>query len=225
MKKIPTDMAPGTIHKTKHCGDLEIISYLSSRCVLVRFFSPLHETTVISSHIRNGSVKNRMMPSVYSVGYLGEGHHKTKDSGKVTPAYNYWKHMLARCYSEVTLRKFPSYRGCTTCPEWHNFQVFADWFEENFPKDGVVYELDKDIKIQGNREYSPASCLFVTRQENNKEKNVRNCSKTASYINPLGKKVDVRNIRAFCRDNKLNPSSMRLVSAGRQNHHKGWKAA
>jgi len=30
----------------------------------------------------------------------------------------------------------------------------------------VTYQLDKDIKVQGNKLYSPDTCLFVTQEQN-----------------------------------------------------------
>ena len=47
--------------------------------------------------------------------------------------------------------------------EWHNFQVFAKWFDENY-KEGFV--LDKDILLKGNKIYSPDTCVFVPREIN-----------------------------------------------------------
>jgi hypothetical protein len=42
-------------------------------------------------------------------------------------------------------------------------------------------------------------------------------------INPEGQVVQVKNLRRFCKDNDLNYSSMRDVSYGRQQMHRGWK--
>ena len=47
--------------------------------------------------------------------------------------------------------------------EWHNFQNFAQWHEENYIE-GFV--LDKDILQKGNKIYSPENCCFVPNEIN-----------------------------------------------------------
>ena len=81
-----------------------------------------------------------------------------------------WRSMLQRCYMQNESQK--TYIGCSVVNEWHNFQNFAKWFELNWPKDGGLYELDKDIKVKGNKTYGPDFCLFVTKQENLSDKSV-----------------------------------------------------
>lgn len=51
---------------------------------------------------------------------------------------------------------------------WHNFQVFANWYTDNYPRNlaSGEYQLDKDIRIEGNKEYGPDACKFVSRSEN-----------------------------------------------------------
>lgn len=75
--------------------------------------------------------------------------------------------MIQRCYSEKALIKFPNYRGCTVCEEWHNFQVFGKWFDENYYKVGNErIHLDKDILHKGNKIYSPNTCIFAPERIN-----------------------------------------------------------
>ena len=66
--------------------------------------------------------------------------------------------MLARCYSNETLKDNPTYRGCTVCSEWLRFTTFKKWMEKQ-KWEGM--QLDKDILIQGNKVYSPKACLFI----------------------------------------------------------------
>lgn len=105
----------------------------------------------------------KMKPSVCGVGYLGIGEHKTSFRGEHTKVYRTWKDMLKRCYSEKYLQKYPSYKGCTVCNEWLNFQVFAEWFYDYYVDD---YHLDKDILFKGNKIYSPETCCFVSARIN-----------------------------------------------------------
>lgn len=108
-------------------------------------------------------MKDKFKPSVCGVGFIGDGVHKVHINGKISKAYSVWSHMLARCYSDLYQKSKPAYKGCAVCPEWHDFQVFGDWFALNYV-DG--YHLDKDILKQGNRIYSPDACIFVSHQIN-----------------------------------------------------------
>ena len=71
-----------------------------------------------------------------------------------------WTHMMKRCYGNNRTKKNLSYVGCTVCEEWHNYQNFARWFEENYWH-ADFYVLDKDILKKGNKVYSPDTCLLV----------------------------------------------------------------
>lgn len=74
------------------------------------------------------------------------------------PAYIAWKNMFVRCYSEVELEKHPTYTGASVCKEWLSFMSFRSWWIENHI-DG--FDIDKDLLITGNLEYSPDKCVFV----------------------------------------------------------------
>lgn len=114
------------------------------------------------STFKTGEIKNPFDRSVYGIGFLGEGKYTPTIGNKITEQYRAWRDMLNRCYSESRLKKFPSYRGCIVCDEWHNFQNFAKWYHENFYEvDGEVMCLDKDILIKNNKVYSPETCVFV----------------------------------------------------------------
>lgn len=116
-----------------------------------------------SSDIRKGKVKNYYHPSVYGVGFLGEGNHRASIGRKHTEAYKTWKSMLRRCYSDDYQIEKPSYIGCSVDPEWHNFQNFADWFYSNYVEG---WSLDKDILHAGNKIYSKSTAVFVPRHVN-----------------------------------------------------------
>jgi len=80
------------------------------------------------------------------------------------PFYQVWKSMLERCYSEKYQRKQQSYLGCSVKKEWLTFMVFRDWMER---QDWQGKQLDKDLKIVGNKIYGADSCVFITRKINN----------------------------------------------------------
>jgi len=103
-------------------------------------------------------MKDVFKKSVYNTGYLGLGEYSSKDK-----AYVSWKNMLFRCYSKNRLDKFPSYINCIMCNEWHNFQNFAKWFNDNYIE---YYHIDKDLLFKKNNIYSPETCIFLPQEIN-----------------------------------------------------------
>lgn len=112
----------------------------------------------------SGSIKCPYHKNIYNTGYIGEGLYITKENGVQKESYKTWFRMIRRCYDPYTLNtdKHRKYRDVTVCEEWHNFQNFAKWYEENYYEvDGERTELDKDILVKGNKIYSPETCIFV----------------------------------------------------------------
>ncbi len=113
----------------------------------------------------------KMKPSVYGVGYLGVGNYRAREESKgMTKEYVMWTNMLSRCYGQP-YRDNPinstRYAECTVCDEWHNFQNFAKWCNEqpNFGK--PRYALDKDMIDFGNLIYCPEKCCVLPSAVNN----------------------------------------------------------
>ena len=122
-----------------------------------------YEKYCCARDIRLGKVKNPYHPSIYGVGYIGKGYG-IEDKRR----YSTWIDMLKRCYDPKYQIKYPSYIGCSVCKEWHNYQNFAKWYDENYYKCGNERMcLDKDILIKGNKVYSPETCVFVPTAINN----------------------------------------------------------
>jgi hypothetical protein len=121
---------------------------------------------VTYSDVKRNRIKNPLIPSVYGVGFLGVGDHKAFIGGKTTRIYETWRHMLYRCYKSNA----KAYEGCCVSSEWHNFQQFC----EDFPNlegydlwlNNKNYQIDKDLKIPGNRVYCKNSCKLVSQKEN-----------------------------------------------------------
>lgn len=118
-------------------------------------------------HFKKGNVKCPYERRYYGKGYIGEGKYKVEINRKYTKHYSVWNSMLQRCYSSKAIEKRPTYKGCSVCPEWHNFQLFSEWFDRNYYKiDGELMNLDKDILCKGNKIYSPSTCIFVPQKIN-----------------------------------------------------------
>ena len=218
MRTPPKDMIVGTIHKTNNCDNLHIVEYIDSCNVRVSFLNTGYTAVVEAGNIRKGSVKDLLSPSVYGVGCVGIGKHETKINGRNTKPYDTWNSMLTRCYSQKSMMRSPTYHDVTVCEEWHNFQNFADWFYVNYAK-GL--HLDKDVKVKGNKIYSPDTCLFITKANNS----IQAKASRHTFINPQGESVEVYNLTQFCRDNNLHQQCMSRVHLGERPHHKGWLKA
>ena len=113
-------------------------------------------------NFQNGNIKCPYEPRMYGIGYIGEGEYQTKDNGKFTSQYVFWKSMMTRCYNTDFHYKEPKYIDCSVSTEWFNFQCFAQWYEENYYEiPNELMNLDKDILYKNNRIYSPKNCIFV----------------------------------------------------------------
>ena len=206
------------IYKSTRSGGFKIIRHTSKERVLIEFINTGCQSIVYLHQAKMGSVKDRLKPSVLGVGFIGNGKYKSSIKGRHTKTYKTWMGMLSRCYCHKHQERQPTYKGCSVSPIWHNFQNFAKWFDNNYI-DGL--ELDKDIKVKGNRIYSPNTCLFVNAADNT----IKATAKHYTFISPNGEVVNIYNMSEFCRNNELQQTSMIAVNKGKSNHHKGWAKA
>jgi hypothetical protein len=155
----------GEKYITNESYEIEIIECFSANNYNILFTQSGRVLEGIQySHIKRGQVKNPFHPSVYGVGYIGVGIHRVSLNREHTEAYKTWRRMLMRCYSSTTQEKQPTYKGCTVDERWHNYQNFAEWFENKYVKD---WQLDKDILTKGNKIYSSETCCFCPSEINN----------------------------------------------------------
>lgn len=106
--------------------------------------------------------------SVCNIGYMGVGRYKTSNKHGTSKYYTTWKNLFTRCYGCDIKSKDRSYHDVEICDEWHNFQNFAKWYEDNYYEvNGEKMCLDKDILVKGNKMYSPDTCVFVPERINN----------------------------------------------------------
>ena len=93
--------------------------------------------------------------------------------------YHLWHRMLQRVYSAQFHIKNPFYMGRSVCERWHRLSLFAEDIKKlpNFelwaasPNGRVM--LDKDTLVTGNKEYSPATCCFLTAEESSRDVGIR----------------------------------------------------
>ena len=106
-----------------------------------------------------------MMLGVYEKGEFKSG--VTVDGKQVkTKEYQLWEGMLRRCYCEKLQQRCPTYIGCSVSENFKNFQWFAEWCQSQVGFRMHGCQLDKDILLRGNKQYSEDTCVFVPRNIN-----------------------------------------------------------
>lgn len=160
-----SNISVGDVYPVKG-GSITVLEKRPRHVILVKHNDEYgHEMWTRKDAIKKGMVKNPFYPDVQGVGYLGVGKYVTTKNYKVTEEYKRWVSMMQRGYNEDFKIKNPTYKDCTVCEEWHNFQVFAEWYT-NQKGYGKGFDLDKDILIEGNKHYSPETCCLVPVQIN-----------------------------------------------------------
>ena len=147
---------------------IEIVEYKNTNDLLIEFQDE-HKARVhtVYQACKDGKVKNPYHPSVYNVGFIGQGGYKATINGKNTKYYTHWHHMLKRCYDSKFKEKYSTYENCFVNKEAHCFQDFAEWFDNNYYEiEGEKMCLDKDILVKGNKEYRFDRMIFVPHRIN-----------------------------------------------------------
>lgn len=144
---------------------LTIINYRKAIDCDIEFDNGIIVTNIRYGNIRRGHVRNLMHPCTYGVGFHSIGKYSQKSHPNI---HDKWNKILCRGYSAKYHSKQPSYINCSVDKRWHNFQVFAEWYEMNFNSEIMQkWCLDKDILIKGNKIYSSETCCFVPHEINN----------------------------------------------------------
>ena len=99
--------------------------------------------------------------AIFGVG-ANDAHYATQPrvNGKQIkdPAYIAWVNMLVRAYNQKYHAARPTYSDVTVCKDWHSFSAFRAWWLDSY-KEG--WQLDKDLLVPGNLEYSPDACIYI----------------------------------------------------------------
>lgn len=177
-------------------GPITVLEIFNSRKVRILFHEYPWETVVTAGVVRIGRVRNRMRPTVLSLGYLGDGLYDSINSPK---AYRSWVNMFHRVHNPPTDRVKRCYSDVTISNEWYCFQDFAKWyvaFQNNLPTVNFSWYLDKDLLVPGNRSYGPDVCCLIP--------NAINCVLGDCAINrgslPMGVAKIGNKYRANCRN-------------------------
>lgn len=185
----------GERFETNEGYEVIIVEYNNAKDLWIEFQDEYRSRTHTTyAHCRKGKVKNYFHPTIYGVGFIGEGKYNSSINSKITKEYKEWYNMLARCYDEEYKVKKPTYKDCVADEYFHNFQNFAKWYEDNYYEiEGEAMCLDKDILCKGNKEYAPDKCIFVPERINTlfvkNDVDRGNCPIGVSYNKANGKYV------------------------------------
>lgn len=167
---------------------MKIVEYQDANHLIVEFQDEhKHREKNKYERFKKGNIPNPYHPTVYGIGYLGNTTCCDK-SGKHKISNIVWKDMLCRCYNPKWIKKHPYYKNCSVCSEWLNYSNFEKWFNNNYYiVNNEQMNLDKDILIKGNTEYSPNKCCFVPHKINALlVKSIRKTEKSKSSTLPIG---------------------------------------
>ena len=81
-------------------------------------------------------------------------------------SFSQWNGMLTRATDSRFKEMKPTYKDCTVSEKFEDFNYFHDWCLQQVGYNESGYELDKDVLIKGNKEYSENSCCFVPKEIN-----------------------------------------------------------
>lgn len=151
----------GKIFPTTTFGDVEILEYINSKNVRVKFLNTGHEDTFSAGNIKKGKILDVMARNSFGIGYIGLGPHKPSKEGRL---YHQWISMLERCHSDE--HKFRNYFDKSVDESWFCFQNFAIWAKGQRGWNLKGWQLDKDILVKGNNLYCPDNCCFVPHRIN-----------------------------------------------------------
>lgn len=150
----------GNVFPSRNYGEFVVTEYVNSSEIKIQF----QDGTIVltnSANIKSGKVRNPNHRSIYGVGYIGQGDFSPSVNRENTKEYNAWRNMFDRCYSEKELAKSPRRRGSNVSEDWHCFQDFAKWCNDQ-PSWGLKgWALDKDLLIKDNVNYGPDTCCFI----------------------------------------------------------------
>ena len=160
----------GEIFKTNNYGNLIVMPYTNTRNVNVKFIQTGYETVAVMRDIMRGCVKDKLLPSVYGVGVIGDEIVNIKS---VAPKeYKLWTKVLERCYDIKYHNRYPTYKDCEMSNKFKYFPYFMKWCNKQIGFDskddkGKPFALDKDLLVKGNKIYSEDTCVFLPRELNN----------------------------------------------------------
>lgn len=183
----------GKIYPSNKYGDVEIIEYINSSKVKIRFMNTNYIKEENLGSVRLGYIRDDSVPTTCGVGFIDvEGASIGKE---MTSWYATWNAMITRCYNENLRYKHLSYKDCTVSENFKYLSKFKEWYHKQIGSDQKGWHLDKDILIKGNKVYSEETCCFVPPEINalvNKADRIRGKYPIGIYEDKQAGKFKVR---------------------------------
>ena len=151
----------GQVFDSKRFGEYKVVSYVTKTTVLVKFLLTGYETVATVESARLGEVTDRLHPTHYGVGFLGNEVVIGEDYKKL---YSMWWGMLRRCFGGSKQNK--TYEGCDVSANFRNFSFFASWCRKQIGYGVNKFELDKDLLSKEVKIYSEDTCVFIPKEVN-----------------------------------------------------------
>jgi len=147
---------------------------------VVEFLETGNQSIVTGTKINTGAVRDVFAKTVRGVGYIGNYNGVIRNN----PFYQTWMSLLERIFSPVSIKKHPTYEGCTISDEWLCFDTFQKdckkliGYEEKEKYTDINFEMDKDVLFHGNKHYSKENCIWLPRKLNSFCSNFYSTNKT-----------------------------------------------
>lgn len=182
----------GKIFSSNNCGDYLVLEEIDRsntdllnsilltnkenvRVFKIRFLATGYETIVTATSIRLGKIKDKYLPSVASIGYIGDINKRISDPD-IFVFYKAWNDMINRCYN-TNDEDYYMYGGIgiSVDPSWYNFSQFYQDIQlipgyDNKVLYPSIYQLDKDFKQfnipKNKRIYSKNTCIWISKFDN-----------------------------------------------------------
>lgn len=143
--------------------------------------------------LESEQLENKRRGGKYTVGkYVGS------TLGEQSKEKTYWEHMINRTNPGATWKVRPTYEGCSCSELFNDFQLFADWCQQQIGFGNKGWCLDKDLLFKGNKVYSEYTCVFVPPALNSLI--VKRNSKRGKYLIGVYKRANSNTFIAQCQD-------------------------
>ena len=157
----------GDRFKSNRGSECVVVEYKNYDNITIEFCDEYkHRITLCGDTLKKRQFKNPYYPLLFDVGYIGVGIHKAKEGSSnmgftSLPAYSAWTNMLSRCYDKNYIAP-ELYKNSVVSENWHNFQVFAEWYHSELNNVGWEGRINTDKDILGDGSiYSSKTCCLV----------------------------------------------------------------
>lgn len=141
------------------------------------------------------------------------------ETERLKKAAQVWRSMMERCYSVRVKSPNPNAVKATVCEEWLLFSSFYEWYTEQNPPRG--WHLDKDLLSNGDKVYSPSTCVFIPREVNSF---LNTPSKRTKRDLPMGVSHSTNGrFLAQCNNPKLKRTECLGSFPTKEEAHQAWK--